>query len=58
MRSTLRAIVMLTLATPLIAFANTTPPTIPDGPVASPPGWSCSASGGVVTCTRIPQKEK
>ncbi|MNU97805.1 hypothetical protein D3C71_878930 [compost metagenome] len=26
--------------------------TLPDGPVASPPGYSCSASGGVVTCIK------
>lgn len=34
------------------AFAEDSPPTLPDGPVASPPGWECTASGGKVTCVR------
>lgn len=35
------------------------PGTIPDGPVESPPGYTCSASGGRVTCEKIDStKEK
>lgn len=26
--------------------------TLPNGPVASPPGWSCAAKGGAVYCVR------
>jgi hypothetical protein len=32
--------------------------TIPDGPVWSPPGWSCVASQGKVICVRIITVEK
>lgn len=28
-------------------------PSLPDGPVPSPPGWSCEASGGTVVCYYI-----
>lgn len=40
-------------------FAQSSPPGPVDGPVASPPGWKCTASGGVVTCVKEkpPQKE-
>jgi hypothetical protein len=37
---------------PSVAIAQ----SIPDGPVASPPGWSCYASGGVVTCIKLKQQ--
>lgn len=36
-----------------IALAADTPPTLPDGPVASPPGYSCYALHGKVYCVKI-----
>ncbi|BAV96611.1 hypothetical protein [Lysobacter enzymogenes] len=36
----------------LLAPFATIAQSIPDGPVASPPGWSCWAKGGKVTCVR------
>jgi hypothetical protein len=37
------------------AFAEGSTPTLPDGPVPSPPGWSCEAKGGVVTSEKLPE---
>jgi hypothetical protein len=44
----------LLLTVSSLAFADS-PPTLPDGPVASPPGWNCVAHSGVVTCTQTVQ---
>ncbi|MGH8031154.1 MAG: hypothetical protein ACREO8_02025, partial [Luteimonas sp.] len=41
----------LAMLVPAVAFAQ----NLPDGPVAGPPGWSCSAKGGRVLCVRQPQ---
>ena len=38
----------------LVTFAGSVfAQSIPDGPVASPPGYKCTASGGVVTCVKL-----
>lgn len=50
--------VALLLVSGVALASGTTPPTLPDGPVAGPPGWSCTASGGKVTCVRVSQQEK
>lgn len=34
------------------AFAQSSPPDPANGPDASPPGYTCTASGGVVTCVK------
>lgn len=44
----LPALLGLVLLAPFATLAQ----SIPDGPVASPPGWSCWAQGGRVTCVR------
>lgn len=36
-----------------VAFADTEPSPPDDGPVYSPPGWVCTASGGVITCVQV-----
>ena len=41
------ALMSLALLAPLAASAG-----IPDGPVAGPMGWTCTAKGGKVTCVR------
>lgn len=39
----------------LVAFAGgAVAQTLPDGPVASPPGWACTAHSGTVSCVKIP----
>lgn len=52
--SSLLLVAMLALA-PLAAFAEDSGGSLPDGPVASPPGWDCTASDGVVTC--VPEQD-
>lgn len=51
------AVFVVSTAYASAAFAQTTPPTLPDGPVESPPGWSCTASGGVVRCVKLVSQE-
>lgn len=49
----MKMMALLVLATAgLIASGGVFAQSLPDGPVASPPGWSCTASGGRVTCVR------
>jgi len=38
-----------------VAFADG-PATLPDGPVAGPPGYTCTALGGRVTCVKTQQR--
>lgn len=37
-----------------VAFAD---PSAPDGPVWSPPGWSCTSHAGHVTCNNVSPKQ-
>lgn len=41
------ALVSVSLLAPFVAIAG-----LPDGPVSGPPGWTCTAKGGRVTCVR------
>lgn len=40
------------------ALAQDSGGSLPDGPVASPPGWTCTASGGKVTCVRDKRQQQ
>ncbi len=57
MKNTARAVLfafVFVIAAPVLAADSG--PSLPDGPVPSPPGWSCTASGGAVVCVRIMEK--